>query len=549
MSQPVTGIPDYSSALDTTFKSPATDVKPVAPRVAEVAIPAVPASKAPTFDKIAATSEQAVGEPVAYLSQPRLSQFSLVGVTWDVGTQQDDEITVLVRSFDSAGWSDWTELDIDSDEGPSAQEEAIVQMGTQPAWVGNSSGVEVAVFARDGVSPRNLQLSTIDPGVSAYDAQLVESKNAYESEAEALRGPGPLAGTFPGMPVVVSRQEWGADDSLRDKCWDPRFGKTFKLVFVHHTAGSNDYEESESAAVVRGIYSYYVVSRGWCDIGYNFLVDRYGNVFEGRSGGTRMPVRGAHSGDYNVDTTGISMMGNFDQEQPRRPMKHALVQLIAWRLGAAYHGAYGRVIINGDRFARISGHRDAMSTSCPGQYAYDWLPTLRQRVHTRLGNYVSMIEETWRAAGGKDSALGVVKVGEQGENGGRHTTFTEGRMYNSRAGIFKLYRGPILSRYKRADETDGALGYPRSPAFAAGQRTGLAAQFQGGRIYWSEATASRMLFRSPVLSRYLVEEGPRGALGFPTSAIVKTKNGHHATFQHGRIAYHRTTKETSVRLS
>ncbi|MEJ7706631.1 MAG: hypothetical protein WKF82_04670 [Nocardioidaceae bacterium] len=153
MSQPVTGIPDHSSALDTTFKSPATDVKPVAPRVAEVAIPAVPASKAPTFDKIAATSEQAVGEPVAYLSQPRLSQFSLVGVTWDVGTQQDDEITVLVRSFDSAGWSDWTELDIDSDEGPSAQEEAIVQMGTQPAWVGNSSGVEVAVFARDGVSP------------------------------------------------------------------------------------------------------------------------------------------------------------------------------------------------------------------------------------------------------------------------------------------------------------------------------------------------------------------------------------------------------------
>src|SRR5207342_1405298 len=150
------------------------------------------------------------------------------------------------------------------------------------------------------------------------------------------------------------------------ECWDPKYGHTFKAVVVHHTAGSNDYTRAESAAIVRGVYAYHTQSRGWCDIGYNFLIDRFGTVFEGRDGGIRRPVRGAHAGDYNVNTTGISLMGNFDTVDPTHAMKDSLVRMISWRLGAAYHRAYGHPFVFDHRIARISGHRDVMSTACPG---------------------------------------------------------------------------------------------------------------------------------------------------------------------------------------
>nr|MBA2445788.1 N-acetylmuramoyl-L-alanine amidase [Nocardioidaceae bacterium] len=276
---------------------------------------------------------------------------------------------------------------------------------------------------------------------------------------------------------------------------------------------------------------------------------RYGNVFEGRAGGIRLPVRGAHSGDYNVNTTGISAMGNFDETAPRRPMRRALVKLIAWRLGTAYHGGFGRIAVEGAQFARISGHRDAMSTSCPGQYIYNWLPTLRERVRTRLGEFVSPIEAQWRTSGGRKSRLGVVRIGEQGENSGHFTGFKAGRMYASQKGIFALYRGPILTRFNKSGGVGGALGYPLSGAFPSGNGTGNGAKFAGGRIYWSAPTDSRLLLRSPVLKRYLTEGGPKGLLGFPTTEIQYTSTGHAGNFEHGTITYSNATGQSIITYS
>jgi uncharacterized protein with LGFP repeats len=348
------------------------------------------------------------------------------------------------------------------------------------------------------------------------------------------------------MPTIITRKQWGADESLGDECWDPKYGRTFKAVVVHHTAGSNDYTKNEAAAVVRGILAYHTQSRGWCDIGYNFLVDRFGSIYEGRAGGIRRSVRGAHAGDYNVNTTGISLMGNFDLEKPTLKMKRSLVRLVSWRLGTAYHGAYGHPFIFDHRIDRISGHRDVMSTACPGQYVYDWLPRLRRLVTERIGGYESKIEKVWERDGGKDSDLGVVAIGEQGGDGGRHTTFRHGSIYFDDDGVYTLNDGKILTRYVKTGETRGFLGYPRSNVKTVSSDLGATAEFQGGRIYWSKDTGAQALRRSAVLKKYLSLRGAAGELGFPKTGVFAHADGFKTRFEHGSITYSKTTNSTTV---
>ena len=128
---------------------------------------------------------------------------------------------------------------------------------------------------------------------------------------------------------------------------------------------------------MRSIYAYHTQGQNWCDIGYNALIDRFGNIYEGRRGGMSKPVRGAHAGDYNTGTVGVSMIGNFQQRKPPARMKNALVRFIGWRLGTSYKPVRGTVRVEGHRFKRISGHRDAMSTACPGRFMYNRLPNIR----------------------------------------------------------------------------------------------------------------------------------------------------------------------------
>ncbi len=522
----------------------------VAPTVKAAPIASVSSGKSAGVSGLTRLPASATGELVAHVRRPVVHRFSMVAVTW---AQQASPATVgvEVRTRYDGHWSSWTQLVTDGD-GPSAAEDATVRAGTAPLWVKHATGVEVAVYARGPRRLAALEVDTIDPGTSASDSTLTgspSSDSAFQGTVgtdAATTATGPHAGTFPSIPTIVTRAGWGADESLGDTCWDPKYGTTFKAVIVHHTAGSNDYTKDEAAAVVRGILAYHTVSRGWCDIGYNFLIDRYGTIYEGRAGGIRQPVRGAHGGDYNVDTTGISLMGNFDLAQPTRAAKHALVQLIAWRLGAAYHGAYGRVFLYDGKFNRISGHRDVMQTSCPGRYVYAWLPTLRQRVEARLGDFVSAIEASWRTGGGKRSDLGPVRVGEEGENGGRHTIFRGGRMYDSASGLFTFDRGPVLHRYVRSGETGGGLGYPASGVRSVSTTGGLSATFAGGRIYWSDATGSRLLRRGAILKHYLQHGAAAGELGFPVTEVYATSGGTRARFESGVITYDATTRQTTV---
>ena len=149
--------------------------------------------------------------------------------------------------------------------------------------------------------------------------------------------------------------------------------------FVHHTVNANDYSRAEVPGILRSIYAYHTRSLGWSDVGYNFLVDRFGRIWEGRYGGVARPVVGAHTLGYNDYSFAMSAIGNFETAQPTDVMLRAYGQLFAWKL--SLHGvnpASTSQKIGRGTFQAINGHRDAGSTACPGKYLYAKLPLIRQ---------------------------------------------------------------------------------------------------------------------------------------------------------------------------
>ncbi len=141
--------------------------------------------------------------------------------------------------------------------------------------------------------------------------------------------------------------------------------------------------------MIRAIHQYHVKTSGWRDIGYNFLVDRCGTVYEGRAGGVELPVHGAHTFGFNTDSSGIAAIGTFVDDQPPQPLLDGLAAVAAWKLGLTGRPADGRTKLTSSSdasrypkgtvvdFDAISGHRDGFTTECPGGALYARLPALR----------------------------------------------------------------------------------------------------------------------------------------------------------------------------
>ena len=174
-------------------------------------------------------------------------------------------------------------------------------------------------------------------------------------------------------------------------CAKPILAPADRLAVVHHTAGTNTYTQAQAAAIVRGIEVYHVQGNGWNDIGYNFLVDRFGTVYEGRGGGTEKNVIGAHSEGFNRGTIGVALIGNYQGATPPKAQQDALVGLLAWRLDVAHVDPLSTVAYTSGgnlkfksgtnvTLRAISGHRDTGPSECPGTGTYVLLPALAKRV-------------------------------------------------------------------------------------------------------------------------------------------------------------------------
>ncbi|WP_432180013.1 FG-GAP-like repeat-containing protein [Streptomyces sp. NBC_00063] len=298
--------------------------------------------------------------------------FSMLGVTWSDpdATLGDGTAEIRTRSAETGHWSAWRalELDVHAPESGPEHTDKGVRGGTQPLWVGASDGVQARVTGAK--LPAGLRVDLVDP-----DAGTRTASGAPEKTASA------------GQPDITSRAGWGADESIVAD--PPTYTTDTKAVFVQHTAGTNDYTCAESASIIRGILTYHVKSNGWNDIGYNFLVDKCGTIFEGRSGGLDKPVYGAHTYGFNTDTSGVAVLGDFNTATSTPEVRDSIARLAAWKLGLYGINPAGSVVMaagadNGKFTAgqlvtmnRISGHRDGYPTECPGNNLYGDLPAIR----------------------------------------------------------------------------------------------------------------------------------------------------------------------------
>ncbi|PZT72740.1 MULTISPECIES: N-acetylmuramoyl-L-alanine amidase [unclassified Streptomyces] len=196
----------------------------------------------------------------------------------------------------------------------------------------------------------------------------------------------PRAAAAP-QPVVVSRAAWHADESIVRE--HASYTGAVRAVFIHHTGETSDYDCAEAPELIRNVEEAHINGRGWDDIGYNFLVDRCGTIYEGRAGGITRSVRGAHTTGFNADSVGIAVLGDYhDGERVPAAVVRSLAALAAWKLlpGEDPRGKVRlRSTNDASRYPKgevavlnvISGHRDTYSTRCPGQALYDELPEIR----------------------------------------------------------------------------------------------------------------------------------------------------------------------------
>ena len=387
----------------------------------------------------AATDPQA---DAALLTDPlEVDRFLVAGFTWTGGADLPEGVRIYLRVRENGTWSPWY-----LNEAADAGRDDRTTSGTGEFITGGADAIQASVVG--GSLPAGLKLALVpsqpqgEEVLDADDLKTTEApptpviedaavqpqagrSGALESSAEpigqstsavtaqsitpasfsmaettarpastvpvAVPAALPVATSANGLPVpVTTRAEWGANASYMS--WDPDYASAGHVV-VHHTAGTNNYSAGQSASIVRGIYYYHAVTLDWGDIGYNFLIDKYGTVFEGRSGSVAAPAGrmsvGAHARGVNTGTMGLSMMGDYSSVSPSDAQLSSVGKMAGWFLGRAgitdANGWAGLNVWTTERYQagstismpRILGHRDVGYTSCPGNVGYSKLGTIR----------------------------------------------------------------------------------------------------------------------------------------------------------------------------
>lgn len=403
------GESDAEAGAETT-PEPSPEPEPVptseptespSPEPVETPEPAPSTTPGPTTTPELTTEPEPTAEPEPDVLTTELdtAPFSVLGVTWDPDPELTD-VVIRYRVRVEDEWTDWEAVgssDIAPDDSSTEAADADTRGATDPIVAIGADGVQLWAEAATG-HVRGLKAVLIDPGEQPQDDELGASApglsegGGHGTAASAPTAAGPGA---PGMPTIIRRSQWGADESQVTCSPDHTTG--IVSAAVHHTASSNGYSAAAVPGLLRGFLAYHTRpeaqgGRGWCDIGYNFLVDTYGRVFEGRKGSIEMSVVGVHTGGFNSQTIGVSAIGNFSTAAPTAPMLEAISRVIAWKFsqhrifagttvqmrsgGGASRFPAGQVVT----FPTIYGHRDAQTTSCPGDLLYNHLTNIRNRV-------------------------------------------------------------------------------------------------------------------------------------------------------------------------
>lgn len=296
----------------------------------------------------------------------------LLAVTWTGGRAQ-----VRARWRTAGGWTRWEQVEQDVEVGESAR-------GTEPLWPPRGAAeLELQV---DG-APAGPALVRVTDGATGRGWGMTSASAAERH---------PLLGE------VRTRADWGADESLRRD--EPSYASTVRAVVVHHTAGSNDYAPADVPRRIRADYAYHVQARGWSDLGYNLVVDKYGGIWEGRAGGLGRATVGAHAAGFNTGTLGVSLLGDMTTARPTDAAVAAMSRVAAYAAATWRFDPTGTVTLTSKgspryasgtavRLGRVHGHRDTGRTACPGAL-YDRLGDIRERAARLLGPAPQILQVT-----------------------------------------------------------------------------------------------------------------------------------------------------------
>ena len=273
-------------------------------------------------------------------------------------------------------WGRWVPLADAGDHGPDG---AGPTHGTDPVWTGGADALRLTWRG----APRHLRLHFV---------RITHRPH-----------PRPVARTAQEQgqpPAMFSRSSWDPFNQCPPRT-TPQYG-TVEMAFVHHTVTANDYAPGDTAAMILAICRYHRNSNGWNDVGYNFLVDKYGQLFEGRAGGIDQPIVGAQAQGWNDVSTSVANLGTYSSTPVSSAALDAMADLLAWKLSWHFVPVTGTVTLTSPggslnrypagrqvTFQRISGHRDGGRTSCPGGALYAQLPELRSLVEERVGQFAA----------------------------------------------------------------------------------------------------------------------------------------------------------------
>lgn len=479
---------------------------------------------------------------------------NLLGASW---SGEDPELKIRYKTNDS--WSSWENLPEDDEGGPDlnsnegTQAEKFVsskdESSTEAVPVLNSNEVQLKSMNKKADTD-NLEITRVSTDVTQADKEIVNSKSTNNVSVAKVNNASVQNAYGPAMTAnsasaevqttaynpneaeiqqatynsglkanIVTRKEWGANESLK-RCASSSTSSA-KAVFVHHTAGSNTYTKAQAPGIIRGYLSYHTQSKGWCDLGYNFLVDKYGTIYEGRAGSITKAMTGAHASGFNSGTIGVSVLGTYTSSAPSTAAQNSVKRIIAWKSnqyglnptgkvtltsgggGTSKYGAGKKVSLN-----VVSGHRDTSYTECPGLAFYNKLPSIR----TGAKSLQASLKDSNAGSGGSTNPT--PKVTTKGAIG----TF-----YNKN----KTMTGAPTANEKKLTSPNG---YYQT--------------FKNGKVYYSTKSKAHFVKYGTFNNAYKTAKYEKGYLGYPTSEIKKFKyrsGGTYQNFEKGMITYSKQT--------
>jgi len=500
----------------------------------------------------------------------------MVGVT---AADLHSSVTQLRAKLADGSWGEWITPDLIDGSSDGKQ-------GTEPVFVGDTNAVQILVTPKDGTAGAAGTADATDPAHRAPEVPAAETP-APQADSDATQplgytpaavskplrqatltandvaavlinpGSGPQDANLADIATptsvngvkIISRSAWGANEGIR--CQNPTYDDSTGGATVHHTAETNNYTREQSAGIVRGIYAYHAQSLGWCDIGYNVLVDRFGQIFEGRFGGLDRPVQGAHAGGFNENTVGIAMMGNFVNEPAPAATIESVGKYLGWRLKLANLNPKGQVTMysEGTQYSKyplgqrvvlptIFAHRDVGYTECPGSAAYAQMDQIR---NIAAANY-----------GGNTGGGGGTPPTNPSNGGGNNGGANPAGSLDLNAQIPAVVNG-ILSIADSNPIARQWLAMGGNRSMVGDAITGLLttatgqvyAFFQNGGIF-SSPLGGVVTMIGKIFEQWTAAGGVMGDIGLPISDEYSVDGGKRSDFERGSMIFDEVTGEVTT---